>query len=762
VQRVSRGGARVLRLMIATCLLLLAVPASASADTILRVGGRGYGHGIGLSQYGARGFAAAGYGYANILKHYYQGTTVGSLGYTTGSGSEPVMRVALDDNDTPSAYWTFTGHSGDLWVDYEGRGSGPYLVLKRGTAFTFTPNGSSTSMTIRHEAGGAVVVDKVLANCDWLIVWERDTTKPRWVGMVDVGQPTGLTSNYNQIYYGSMRLDRSSTSPGTFHLRNHVCMEDYIRCVVPRESPASWASEAIKAQAVVARSYAWRSRNSGGAFDVWPTTRSQAYSGWGLWQDGQAVRHGDNPATATLEGDWLSDAEVAATGAQVVKYGSTVVQTFYHSTSGGHTESIQNVWPSSAPQPYYTGVPDPYELTAGSSRHQWTESTLWASSVRSSLAARGLPVPGVLEDITVTSRGLSGRVKSLVLEGVAGDDKTLSGSQISTVRTALGLADTWFYVNGRTVRIAGADRAKTSVEISKRAFTSASAVIICAGTAAIDSLSAAGLAGAISSGAPILLTGGTSLDASVKAEVTRLGATKAYIVGGTGVVNDNVVAGLRTIPALSGASAVERVSGADRYATAAAVAREIASLKGAAFAHRAIIVNGDAIADGVAVSPIAYALAWPVLVVRATSIPAATSSAVSQLGIVQTYVVGGTGVVSNSVAGSFQPDAIRVAAGVDRYDTAARVADWSTSIAGFTWINAYVASGVSLSDALAAGPLAGRNRKPLLFTSQHALPSASQTRLQTRRVTIGNVYLLGGEGAVGPAAEAAVETAIDY
>ena len=119
---------------------------------------------------------------------------------------------------------------------------------------------------------------------------------------------------------------RSSSAPGAFGLStiNVVGLDDYVRGVVSRESPASWPLEALKAQAVAARTYAITTSKGGDGFDQYADTRSQVYGGVGA-------------ETAS------TDQAVAETAGQVVTYEGAPVVTYFFSTSGGRTEDVENV-----------------------------------------------------------------------------------------------------------------------------------------------------------------------------------------------------------------------------------------------------------------------------------------------------------------------------------------------------------------------------------------------------------------------------------
>src|SRR2546423_1723551 len=131
---------------------------------------------------------------------------------------------------------------------------------------------------------------------------------------------------------------------------NRIKLDQYVQGVVAGEMPSSWSREALKVQAVAARTYAIATRRHGGVFDLYPDTRSQVYQGVA----------GETAAT---------NAAVRATSGQVVAYHGKPIVAFYFSTSGGHTENVENSFLGSEPQPYLKGVTDPYDGIAP--RHKW-------------------------------------------------------------------------------------------------------------------------------------------------------------------------------------------------------------------------------------------------------------------------------------------------------------------------------------------------------------------------------------------------------
>jgi stage II sporulation protein D len=360
-------------IVLAAVLCGLALPASASAK-IWIVKGAGFGHGAGMSQYGAYGYAKNGFGYRDILGHYYTGTTVGAV-------TDQTVRVLLRA-DARS-------------VSFRGAGSACGAALKPGKGYVAKQKGSG--VVVRSKKG------RVIARCG--------------PAMTAAGAPT-VTVAAKGTYRGSLEVRASS---GGLDAINVVNLEDYVRGVVSKESPASWPPEALKAQAVAARSFALSTAAHGSSFDVFDDTRSQAYGGVGA-------------ETAK------TDQAVRATHLQVVLYAGRVAQTFFFSTSGGHTENneLSSLGFGQPPIPYLRGVDDPYEADAGSPYERWKRKF---SLARMNSALRRLGLRGKLRNIVVTQRGVSPRIVHANLIGTGGTT-TVVGPQL---RDALALPDTWAF-----------------------------------------------------------------------------------------------------------------------------------------------------------------------------------------------------------------------------------------------------------------------------------------------------------------------------
>ena len=194
---------------------------------------------------------------------------------------------------------------------------------------------------------------------------------------------------------------------------NSLRIEAYIKGVVASEVPASWPREALRAQAVVARSYGLATSRSG-PFDHYDDTRSQVYGG----------NSAETPTT---------NEAVAATKREVVTYGGEPAITYYFSTSGGQTENSEFGFSGGNPLPYLKSVDDPFD--DASPVHRWTES-FSDEQIESKL--NGL-FSGKLQQIDVIERGRSPRIVRARVVGSSGDE-VVTGD---TLRARLGLRSTW-------------------------------------------------------------------------------------------------------------------------------------------------------------------------------------------------------------------------------------------------------------------------------------------------------------------------------
>ncbi len=293
-----------------------------------------------------------------------------------------------------------------------------------------------------------------------------------------------------------------------------------------------------------------------------------------------------------------------------------------------------------------------------------------------------------------------------------------------------------------TRRLGGTDRYATSVAIGQAAYPTASAVVIASGADAhlVDGLVAAPLGRSLR--APVLLTQVAGLPTSVAAEVARRAPATAYLVGGTAAVGPAVAA------QLTGAGIrVVRLAGADRYATAAAIARQVGAGSGTA-----VVAPGadDQLMAALLAGGPAAALSMPVLLTGPGAVPAATAQAMSALGVRSTYVVGG--VPSTAAASLPSPTVLQAP---DVYALSTLLADTFAGRVDPAEVALASGAAANLVDSLPGGVLG----RIILLTAPSALTASSRTWL-TDHPAVGTVTVLGGTSAVSDLSARAAAAAV--
>jgi len=366
--------------------------------------GRGYGHGVGMSQYGARGRALAGQLAPAILAHYYAGTTLGTRSATT------IVRVLVLSGlaATTARPATIIGRGGSWTID--------------GIAKTFPAN---AKLTLAPTAVGATSWKVTVLSSTGVVLHSAT------VSTVLIVRPTAAATllqlaskaTTTNVYRGFLRVRLTTT----VMVINHLGVDAYLRGVVPLEMPASWPVEALKVQAIAARSYALSHIHPAtGTYDLYDDTRSQVYRG----------QRADNPAT---------DAVITNTKGSVLLKGTTVANAMFHSADGGWTENNENVFVSSTgsivagPVSYLRGssdrAPDGTSYDKASPYATWTTATYSIDALGAILATDTRTNVGSLIRLDLSRRGVSGRLISVTIVGSLGS-KTVSGGVFRTVFNA--------------------------------------------------------------------------------------------------------------------------------------------------------------------------------------------------------------------------------------------------------------------------------------------------------------------------------------
>jgi stage II sporulation protein D len=345
------------------------------ASSVLVVSGHGWGHGLGLSQWGADGYAKHGWTYDRILAHYYSGTTLGPAGVAA-------IRVLLlqAKKATLSSAVPWTVHDA----------AGAHAKLEPGQLVLTAALQIGAAKTGAAKTGAAKTAARKLVP-----PYTFTAAKPLAVN--------------GKAFRGKLLV---SSDGKQLEVVNSVGLEAYLKGVVPAEMPSGWSPEALKAQAVAARSYALANLTKGRDFDLYGDTRSQVYGG---------LAAESPPASAAVD----------ATKGEVVLFNGKVADTLFFSTSGGRTASAAETTGTAVP--YLISVADPYDTA--SPYHDWGPVLFDAVKL-----TKQLKLAGPLADLQTTN-GPSGRVKSVT--AISGNDSqaTLTGSGL---RAQLELRSTWF------------------------------------------------------------------------------------------------------------------------------------------------------------------------------------------------------------------------------------------------------------------------------------------------------------------------------
>ena len=396
----------------ALTLALLVVPGAGPAaaypsDNVV-VSGHGFGHGRGLGQYGALGYALKGMAYGDILAHYYSNTSPGtipnnniSVELAANSGLDTIVQQEKG-HLTTSAGAPTTGNNAVL------------VHLNPSGVFTVQQAASCGGpwQTIADNVPGPVRITPTAPSAD-----HTDMLQVCFVGS-------------ERWYEGDIVAANGNGSPRTV---NELPIETYLRGVVPRESPASWGTlgggageDALKAQAVAARSYAQAENRSSWA-KTCDTTSCQVYGGRAVTDSGGTYTdlYGVAPYTTT------SDAAVTATAGQVRMLNNAVARTEFSSSTGGFTAG------GTFPAVVDEGDDVCVNSAACNNNHNWT------ANVPVSAIQAAYPQVGALQSVNVTARTAADgnrRAQTVRIKGASGSVDVAA----TTFQAQFGLKSTWF------------------------------------------------------------------------------------------------------------------------------------------------------------------------------------------------------------------------------------------------------------------------------------------------------------------------------
>jgi SpoIID/LytB domain protein len=403
---------------LAAALLAPLTGAPASAASTFTFYGSGYGHGVGMSQWGAYGLALQGWSSNRILTHFYEGTKV-----TTSDSLPPSIRVGLTYGRT---LVHLTAKAGPVRI-WQGAAFSGTLVGKIPLGATWTVAAKAGSYAVRDQSGN-------LVGTRW-----GSPTKNLYLTYADTGSRVFIPEA-DAIWHQGFVYNR-----GTIEFNLYACKNGCAERLIARlgleqylyglgEVPASWPMAAMQAQAVAARTYAvYAIRHFGLRTDCNCDLTDGAGDQTYIAYDREGGAYGAR---------WVK--AVDTTAHRVVTYRGAVIQSFYSASDGGHTQDVEDAWHGGDPAyaiPWLTGVCDPGEDTSANPYDVWSVS-FDAATVTSRLSGYTGSI-GTIARFTHVVRDESGRILSAVAVGSSGK-ATIGGEQL---QAALGLRDNRVWIN---------------------------------------------------------------------------------------------------------------------------------------------------------------------------------------------------------------------------------------------------------------------------------------------------------------------------
>ena len=425
---------------------VVAMTPDASIPAFFSFRGAGWGHGVGMSQYGAAAMARHGYTEAQILTHYYVGTRVEMLPVTGSEDPEgdATVRVQVfgsgNDSKTDTRLWVespgeaatgswtlsfFTASSkplpdGGVPRTLTGTREQDIAIHASGSTITATANGVSAS--------GSIVV----------LTWEGTTYQDpasEETPFVRILGADGESASNGTYRHGKLII---GTAGGTrLNIVNLLKLNtEYLYGIA--EVPSSWGTEALQAQAIAARNYAVAHRSYRSSCDcqLYDDTRSQNFTGWNKESQGETGEWGAR---------WVAAVDATSTPdrkqGMMLTYGSGgvghLVTAFYFSSSGGQTENSEDVW--SAALSYTRSVADPWSADP----EIVNPNATWEKTIDQATVASIFGLPDVVRIDVVARTGPSEFAGVTSLRAVSSSGATSTINGMEKVRTTLGLKSAW-------------------------------------------------------------------------------------------------------------------------------------------------------------------------------------------------------------------------------------------------------------------------------------------------------------------------------
>jgi stage II sporulation protein D len=412
VRRGRSGTVMAVVVVLAGVLGLLAMPSAQASGTgattgAIAVNGAGFGHGVGMSQYGAYGQAKANPALtgADIAKYYYTGSTVASY-----ADNVPLKINVGHARQTMALRSTSLGTGGGGFTAQVAGLPDRLVPVTQYVTVGWTTTG--ILLVVRNVSDGLPVLDGELRGASATIIWSQTPTT------LDV--TTTSTKHYRWGTLGLAPLGSAYEGVLT------VDMHSYLKGVA--EMPSSWPAGALQAQVIAARTYALYHYRAGpvascGGCHLYDSTASQVYAGWA------------KESEPTYGAFWVAAVEATqdATNGQTVLYSGVPVNAFFSSSTGGRTRNSEDVW--SAALPYARSVADPWSVdpTINPNYAAWTRT----ASIPTLMAMFALPD---IASVAVSARDVSGAATTVTALASNGQSISVTGE---VFRSKLGLPSSW-------------------------------------------------------------------------------------------------------------------------------------------------------------------------------------------------------------------------------------------------------------------------------------------------------------------------------
>ena len=376
--------------------------------------GSGWGHGVGLSQYGAKAMADAGKSVSRILGHYYSGTSLDQV------ADDKLLNVNV-------GY-----HASSMTAELRALRGGAELQV-----CAMNSNRCAKVATIHDKRSGAGTAGRIavtrskgdvrarVTNSHGDVTTLRgDRIRVRWSGTryLDGSAAVVRLGNGREYRHGELIVNKHGAGLINPVVRMRL-QSEYLRGVA--EMPSSWNAGALRAQAIIARTYALRTgagRKSDCDCHLRDSVVHQSYLGWGKENEGSSAYYGKR---------WVN--AVNSTDGKVLTYRASLAETYYFSSSGGHTLNSQDAWSSRVP--YLQSVDDPWSQTSSNPNRSWSTGRS-QSSVASLFGLKDI------HKLSITRRYDGGGVRSITATASNGDTRTISG-KADYMRSRLGLKSAW-------------------------------------------------------------------------------------------------------------------------------------------------------------------------------------------------------------------------------------------------------------------------------------------------------------------------------